>query len=102
MANRDDDIMIDDLPDDVVTYVDRPRTNPIEATRENMRGKIALCLFGLLAAEVILGLIIVACIASGPSPQNAKIVTEWLTSVVTGTIALLGAATGFYFGTRAS
>jgi ABC-type microcin C transport system permease subunit YejE len=72
----------------------------IDMLRENMRGYLALGLLLLLAIEVWFGLSEISKLAASDKPNNAKIVSDWLSSVVTGTIALLGAATGFYFGTK--
>jgi hypothetical protein len=80
-------------PSDLTPYIDR--------VRENMRGAVALGILGLLILEVILGTYYIADIVRSGKPENAKIIGDWLTTVITATMALLGAVTGFYYGTKA-
>ena len=79
-----------------------PAEKFVDRFRETMRGAVALGLLGLLLLEVALGTAAVWHLAATDKVQNAKVLTDWLSSVITGTIALLGAATGFYYGTRSS
>jgi hypothetical protein len=72
----------------------------VDHFREMMRGAVALGLLLLLLIEIVLGTYLVWKFATSDKPDNAKILTDWLTSVITGTMALLGAATGFYYGNR--
>lgn len=93
-------------PDDadfaqVITDVPAPDFKEyVYRLREKMRGAVALGLLVLLALEVVIGVRYVGWIVSTEHPENAKVLTDWLTSIITGTIALLGAATGFYYGTK--
>lgn len=72
----------------------QPLTEPVEAQREKMRGFVALALLALLSAEVILSLATYWFVGE----SKTKVIADWLTVVISPTVALLGAATGFYYG----
>lgn len=80
---------------DVDGAVPEPTTVPYNSDqdRERIRGVVALSLVGLLAA-VVLGSFI--GLATGWIPMRD--LKELLTIVLGPLIALVGAATGFYFG----
>ncbi len=71
-----------------------------------MRGLVALALFGLLAVEVGCGISATHEIASTKEfnaddrTSRVKIIMDFFNTVISPTVALLGAATGFYYGTK--
>lgn len=79
----------------------------IDPLREITRGLIAILLFALLAAEVIYGFCEIRAISHEAGAVVAdkqamtKMVMDLLNVVIPPTVALFGAATGFYYGTRA-
>ncbi len=82
--------------------VSRP-DNPAPATRiydpaedrENARALIAFSLIGLLALIITLSIIMLWI-----HPDRDKVVQSWLTLIFGPLVALVGTATGFYFGAR--
>jgi hypothetical protein len=76
--------------------------------RENMRGRIAVRLLGLLVVTILapyaLMLVRAACLLGGPAAVCAGFPAlagnEVLTATITPVVALVGAATGFYFGEK--
>jgi hypothetical protein len=79
----------------------------IDPARELTRALVAILLFLLLAGEVAYGFFEIRGIVSGPLPkeekqETARLVMDILNVVIPPTVALFGAATGFYYGTRAS
>src|SRR4051812_36497310 len=78
----------------------------IPTVREVMRGLVALALLLLLAGEVFYGLYQIQSIAGTSLAKDekvadARIIMDLLNVVIPPTVALFGAATGFYYGTRA-
>jgi len=65
-----------------------------EAKRENMRGWLAAALFWLLALT-LLGSFVLQWV----HPERNK---DWLNMVLSPLVALVGAATGFYFGANST
>lgn len=87
-------------PVDVESLGSPPETKSyIDKVRESMRGLVALGLLFLLAIEVLYGTYKIAELAA-EKPEAARTVAHWLGSAITGTIGLLGAATGFYYGSN--
>jgi hypothetical protein len=71
------------------------RTAPVARARENIRGIIALGLIALLSAVVVVSLILIWV-----HPERSKELHELLVLVFGPLIALVGSATGFYFGSK--
>lgn len=76
--------------------------NPL---RELTRGIVAIALFALFATEIIWGFHAIRSITSGSAPiadqeTHVRMVMDLLNIVVPPTVALFGAATGFYYGSR--
>ncbi len=68
-----------------------------EAKRENMRGWLAGSLVFLLAV------VIIASFAhQWLHPDHSKELHEWMNLVFSPLVALVGAATGFYFGSQSA
>ncbi len=80
----------------------RPQTIPTgvsfdpEPQRERMRGWIALTLLGMLALVLLLTFI------SMWAGMNTEVLQTVLTIIFGPLVALVGAATGFYYGSRSS
>jgi hypothetical protein len=77
----------------------------IAPLRELTRGIVAICLFFLFAEEIIYGFHTIRSVNSGSMPVEqkqiaAKMLMDLMNIVVPATVALFGAATGFYYGTR--
>jgi hypothetical protein len=70
--------------------------DPMKA-RENVRGWIALSLIGLLA-----GTILVSFILLWIHPERSKELHDLLALIFGPLVALVGAATGYYFGSQAA
>lgn len=68
----------------------------IPAEREKKRGQIALFLIWILAGIIAISLLIVM-FSCKPTVENLKSILEL---IFTPIIALVGAATGFYFGEK--
>jgi len=75
----------------------RTRRADIPRLREGTRGRIALILIGLLAAVVVAALGLIYLRAMGYNVATAE-VKEVLTTLLPPIVALVGSATGFYFG----
>ena len=69
---------------------------PMKA-RESVRGLIALSLIGLLAATIIVSFILLWI-----HPDRSKELHDLLALVFGPLVALVGAATGYYFGSQAA
>ena len=65
--------------------------------RESVRGWIALSLIGLLAATIIVSFILLWI-----HPDRSKELHDLLALVFGPLVALVGAATGYYFGSQAA
>ncbi len=78
-------------------YNVEPETRPysVARARENIRGIIALGLIALLSAVVVVSLILIWV-----HPERSKELHELLVLVFGPLIALVGSATGFYFGSK--
>jgi len=75
-----------------------PQVRSIAQRREGVRALLAFCLFVLLAGEVAFafwGLLKVIA-----DPNQIQALKDVVTMVLSPTVALVGAATGFYYGTR--
>jgi len=74
-----------------------PKTRPysVARTRENIRGVIALGLIALLSTVVVISLLLIWI-----HPDRSKELHELLVLVFGPLIALVGSATGFYFGSK--
>jgi hypothetical protein len=74
-----------------------PETRPYSVTRarENIRGIIALGLIALLSMVVTISLLLIWI-----HPDRSKELHELLVLVFGPLIALVGSATGFYFGSK--
>ena len=74
-----------------------PTTRPysVARARENIRGKIALGLIALLSTVVVISLLLIWI-----HPDRSKELHELLVLVFGPLIALVGSATGFYFGSK--
>jgi len=70
--------------------------DPMKA-RENVRGWIALSLIGLLAATIIVSFVLLWI-----HPDRSKELHDLLALVFGPLVALVGAATGYYFGSQAA
>lgn len=68
-----------------------------EAKRENMRGFLAAALFFLLAGTITASFFVEAF-----RPARHTELIEWLHIVLSPLVALVGAATGFYFGAHSA
>lgn len=68
----------------------------IDLEREQTRGLLALALFFLLAGATVFTFVL---ILDRPSITSDN-VTTFVTGVFTPLVALVGGATGFYFGTK--
>lgn len=68
--------------------------------RERMRGVLAVMLACLLIIEVIAGVIAMLCPDIVHDEAAVGAVKDLLTIVLGPTVALVGAATGFYYGTK--
>ena len=85
-----------------VARIRTPEQGKPEAPKPDdwVRAALAFALFGLLSIEVVGALwVVVRC---NGTPDNATIenLKSILTLVLSPTVALFGAATGFYYGTR--
>jgi hypothetical protein len=78
-------------------YNVEPETRPysVARARENIRGIIALGLIALLSTVVVISLILIWV-----HPDRSKELHELLVLVFGPLIALVGSATGFYFGSK--
>ena len=76
-----------------------PETLPYDPVkdRENVRGKIAISLIEILAAIILLSFILLAF-----QPDSSDKLKEILSLVFGPLVALVGAATGYYFGAKSS
>jgi hypothetical protein len=84
------------VADDTIGAPPLPIANDIEIAQENTRKYLALALLGLLGIEVLAALLAALFICSQLNMKDAL-------SIVFGpTIALVGAATGFYFGSNST
>lgn len=91
-----------DLPRDTTVRVSEVRTPkqklPPAAAEDWVRAALAIFLFVLLAVEICSALfVVVFCTQTADRIENLKSV---LTLVLSPTVALFGAATGFYYGTK--
>ena len=82
----------------LITGIRLPEFRTIAQRREGVRAALAFSLFLLLAVEIIYGLI--ALCRMGKDPQQLTALKDILSMVLGPTVALFGAATGFYYGTR--
>lgn len=75
-----------------------PETRPysVARARENVRGTIALGLIGLLSVVVLFSLLLIWV-----HPDRSKELHNLLVLVFGPLIALVGSATGYYFGSKA-
>ena len=87
--------LTNEMAADVDGAVPEPTTVPYNADqdRERIRGIVALSLVALLAVVVICSFI---GLATGSTPMGD--LKELLTIILGPLVALVGAATGFYFG----
>jgi len=75
---------------------DKERLGP-EAKRETVRGWLAGSLVFLLAVVVI-----ASFVHQWLQPDRSKELHEWMNLVFSPLVALVGAATGFYFGAQSA
>jgi hypothetical protein len=77
--------------------VQPPETKPYdpEPHRDRMRGVLALVLLGTLAGTVVFSFVVILW-----KPDRSKDVHDLLGIVFSPLVALVGAATGYYFGSR--
>jgi hypothetical protein len=75
------------------------RTRPFnkEKMQESVRGNIAIGLIALLAATVIASFVLIWV-----HPDRNKEVHDWLDVTFNPLVALVGAATGYYFGSHSA
>jgi hypothetical protein len=94
---------MDDAPQDLgsATPTDAPgyQTRPFnpEKARESVRGNIAIALIALLAATILASFALLWL-----HPDRYKDVHDWLDVIFNPLVALVGAATGYYFGSQSS
>ena len=74
-----------------------PRSGPRTVSLDNVRARIAYALLVIFASTV--GLIFVAVALHWMTPSSVK---DLITPIITAEVSLLGAATGFYYGTSSS
>ncbi len=79
---------IDFIPYEVVPY------DPAKA-RESVRGRIALSLIGLLAATILVSFVLLWM-----HPDRSKELHDLLALIFAPLVALVGSATGYYFGSQ--
>lgn len=79
-----------------VTEAKAVRYNP-DRVRENMRGLLAIWLIGIMAATIV-GSFLLLWI----HPDRSKELHELLALVFGPLVALVGAATGYYFGSQSA
>ena len=85
-----------------------PRTRASSARRDQTRAALAFALLGLLAVEIVAALWVNAYYLFGAGEETGKLAlgpgqtgfSLLVNSILGPTVALVGAATGFYCGTR--
>lgn len=76
-----------------------PPTEPIEIQQEKTRKVLALALVGILG--VVLLAAVIAGLLPGKGNSRSTAMKDILPIILGPTVALVGAATGFYFGSNA-
>jgi hypothetical protein len=81
-----------------ITGLRLPGFQTVAQRREGVRALLAFSIFALLCFEIVFGLFVLLRVSK--DPQQLTALKDVLGMVLSPTVALFGAATGFYYGTR--
>ncbi|MGC1887717.1 MAG: hypothetical protein WA709_16745 [Stellaceae bacterium] len=74
-----------------------PEQQPLPHIQEAARRRLAYYLVSILALEVVVSVAFIWC-----HPDHIDTIRSWMTIVFGPTVALVGSAAGFYFGSAKS